>query len=96
MSQTAVPLRVPPDTLCLWRNLITVATRGLAYVDGCPNIYLSEYQMLIRAKPKTFWCSPHIKEKYNANISILFSLCMCPVSCVLKYLILATALTLTG
>lgn len=43
MSHTAVPLRVPPDTLCLWRNLITVATQGLAYVDGCPNIYLSEY-----------------------------------------------------
>ena len=29
---------------------------------------LTFFQMLIRAKPKTFWCSPHIKEKCNANI----------------------------
>ena len=54
--------------------------------------------MLMRAKPKTFWCSRHVKEKYNANIrySIFIMFVSRFMRSILKYLILATALTLSG
>lgn len=53
------------------------------------------FHMLLRAQPKTFWCPPQIKEKYNANIR--HSIFIMYVSgfkhcCILKYLILVTAL----
>lgn len=54
--------------------------------------------MLMRDKPKTFWCPPHIKEKYNANIrhSSFIMYVSCFMRSILKYLILAAALTPTG
>lgn len=55
------------------------------------------FQMLIRAKPKTFLC-PQANEKYNANIrhSIFIVYVSCFMHSIIKYLFLATALILSG
>lgn len=56
------------------------------------------FQMLMRAKPQTFWCLPQRKQKHNANIrhSIFIVHVSCFMHSILKYLFLAAALTLSG
>lgn len=57
---------------------------------------IASFQMLIRAKPKTFWCPPQLKEQCNANIrhSTFIVHGSCFMHAILKYLFLAVALIL--
>ena len=64
-----MPLTVPPDTLPVEESNCHSRAGLCRWMPKYLSFWiLNFFQMLIRAKPKTFWRSPHIKEKYNANI----------------------------